>query len=100
GDMIISGGENVYPKEVELCLDSAPGIVESAVVGAEDDDLGEEVVAFIVASSALDLDLVRSHLQASLARFKHPRRYEVVQDLPRNAMGKVQKSQLRAQLHP
>lgn len=94
-DMIISGGENVYPKEIELCLDEAPGVVESAVVGLPDDDLGETVVAFVVATDGYDEDVVRARIEGHLAPFKRPRRYEVVDELPRNAMGKVQKSLLR-----
>lgn len=94
-DMIISGGENIYPKEIELCLDALDGIVESAVVGLPDDDFGEAVTAFVVVDATVDLDAVRSNLGDALARFKHPKRYVVLDELPRNAMGKVQKAELR-----
>lgn len=96
-DLIISGGYNVYPKEVELVLDQAPGVDESAVVGLPDPDLGEAVVAVIVADGALDEDAVLEACEA-LARFKRPRRLIVVDELPRNAMGKVEKAVLREQL--
>ncbi|MEO0493206.1 MAG: AMP-binding protein [Actinomycetota bacterium] len=95
-DMIISGGENIYPKEIELVLDEIDGIVESAVIGVPDTDFGERVVAVLVCTGEPlgDADL-RPALDAALARFKHPRRIEVVDELPRNAMGKVQKRVLR-----
>jgi len=96
GDMIISGGENIYPKEIELVLDAIDGITESAVIGVPDDDFGERVLAVLVCDDTpLDETELRPHLDRSLARFKHPRRFEVVEALPRNAMGKVQKSVLR-----
>jgi malonyl-CoA/methylmalonyl-CoA synthetase len=95
-DVIISGGFNVYPKEVELVLDELPGVRESAVVGAPHADLGEGVVAVLVAE---DLPVPQSVLEAALAqalgRHKHPRRFVWVEALPRNAMGKVAKSELR-----
>jgi malonyl-CoA/methylmalonyl-CoA synthetase len=95
--MIISGGYNVYPKEVELALDEVPGVVESAVVGLPHPDLGEGVVAFVVADEAgFDPAVAAAHLDGRLARYKQPRHYEVVAELPRNAMGKVQKATLRS----
>ncbi len=96
GDMIISGGENVYPKEIELVLDSVPGVVESAIVGAPDPDFGEIVVAWLVCDAEPDHDAISAMLDARLARFKHPKRYLVVDELPRNTMGKVQKAELRS----
>ncbi len=95
GDMIISGGENIYPKEIEQCLDSCAGIEESAVIGVPHADFGETVVAFLVTNDDYDPGLVASQVHESLARFKHPRRYELVEELPRNAMGKIQKRLLR-----
>lgn len=96
-DMIISGGENVYPKEIELVLDEIDGVVESAVIGVPDADFGERVLAVLVcAGPPVSEDTIRPSLDAALARFKHPRRYEYVAELPRNAMGKVQKGELRA----
>ena len=92
--MIFSGGYNVYPKEIELVLDDVPGTVESAVVGLPHPDFGEGVVAFIAGRpSAERLD---EACVEHLARFKHPKHYFFVEELPRNAMGKVQKAQLRA----
>jgi malonyl-CoA/methylmalonyl-CoA synthetase len=96
-DMIISGGYNVYPKEVELLLDEVPGVAETAVVGLPHPDLGEGVVAFVVASDPglTEIDL-RDALNERIARFKQPKAYIFVDELPRNTMGKVQKVQLRA----
>ncbi len=95
-DLIISGGYNVYPREVELALDAQPGVAESAVIGAPHPDLGEGVVGVLVAAPGAELDpeQVAAGL-ADLARYKQPRRLEVVEALPRNAMGKVQKAELR-----
>jgi malonyl-CoA/methylmalonyl-CoA synthetase len=94
GDMIISGGYNVYPKEIEVVLDETPGVIESAVIGLPHPDFGEGVVAFIVGTAPqVTLDAA---CDAQLARFKHPKRYFFVDELPRNAMGKVQKAELRA----
>lgn len=95
-DMIISGGLNIYPKEIEAVLDAVDGVVESAVVGVPDPDFGEAVVAVVV--GAADESSLRAACEASLARFKHPRRYTTVESLPRNAMGKVQKANLRQSL--
>jgi malonyl-CoA/methylmalonyl-CoA synthetase len=92
-DLIISGGLNVYPREVEAALDALPGVVESAVIGAPHPDLGEGVVA--VLTVAEDPGDVVSALRDRLAGFKLPRRVEVVDALPRNAMGKVEKAALR-----
>ena len=96
-DLIISGGNNVYPKEVELVLDQVPGVDESAVIGLPDPDLGEVVVAVVVADGPLDEGAVLDACRG-LARFKRPRRLVVVGELPRNAMGKVQKAVLRREL--
>lgn len=95
-DMIISGGFNVYPKEIELLLDSIPGVTESAVVGLPHPDFGEGVAAFIVGSEELTDEQLAGELAERLARFKQPKTYVFVEELPRNAMGKVQKSQLRS----
>ncbi|MBI1365159.1 MAG: AMP-binding protein [Alphaproteobacteria bacterium] len=95
-DLIISGGYNIYPKEIEAVLDAVPGVRESAVIGAPHADLGEGVVAVLVAERApVDEAALKSALDATLARFKHPRRFYWEKELPRNAMGKVQKAQLR-----
>ncbi|MHA3915164.1 malonate--CoA ligase [Halovulum sp. GXIMD14793] len=96
-DLIISGGYNIYPKEIELVLDAQPGVLESAVIGVPHADFGETVVGLIVAAEGepLDLEQVKAAASASLARFKHPRELLVVPSLPRNTMGKVQKNVLR-----
>ncbi len=96
-DLIIAGGFNIYPKEVELVLDAQPGIRESAVIGVPHPDLGEGVVAVLVPEPGAtpDLAAIEAAVAAALARFKQPRRYELVTDLPRNTMGKVQKNLLR-----
>ncbi len=95
-DLIIAGGFNVYPKEVEDRLDEVAGVRECAVIGAPHADLGEGVVAVLVAEQApVSDDTLRAALDSGLARFKHPRRFYWIDELPRNAMGKVQKKVLR-----
>ena len=96
-DLIISGGLNVYPKEVELCLDALPGVRESAVIGVAHPDFGEGVTGIVVpdGSEELDPEALLDGLAGSLAKFKRPKRIFVVDELPRNAMGKVQKNALR-----
>jgi malonyl-CoA/methylmalonyl-CoA synthetase len=96
-DLIITGGLNVYPKEVELLLDAQPGVAESAVIGVPHPDFGEAVVAVLVPETggAPDLDAIAAEVEKGLARFKHPKRYVVLDTLPRNTMGKVQKALLR-----
>jgi malonyl-CoA/methylmalonyl-CoA synthetase len=98
-DLIISGGLNVYPKEIELELDALPGVVESAVIGLPHADLGEAVTAVIAVGGKTELSEqgVLAALAPRLARFKQPRRVIFVDELPRNAMGKVQKALLREQ---
>ncbi|MHB2168915.1 malonate--CoA ligase [Alsobacter sp. R-9] len=96
-DLVISGGFNVYPKEVETEIDAIPGVVESAVIGVPHPDFGEGVTAVVVVpkGSALTEKDVVTRLEGRLARFKQPKRVILVDDLPRNAMGKVQKAVLR-----
>jgi malonyl-CoA/methylmalonyl-CoA synthetase len=96
-DLIITGGYNVYPKEVETELDAMPGVVESAVIGLPHKDFGEGVTAVVVQKpgAALDPKIMMAQLEQRLARFKLPKRIFVVDDLPRNTMGKVQKNVLR-----
>ena len=95
-DLVISGGYNVYPKEVERLLDEMPEVTESAVIGVPHPDFGEAVVAILVAAaSGVDEDRVDAHLRGNLARYKQPKRVFCVESLPRNAMGKVQKNELR-----
>ena len=95
-DLIISGGYNVYPKEIEVVLDEQPGVLESAVVGVPHPDFGETPVGVLVAEGeGPDLERIDAAVRDKLARYKHPRRLVVVDALPRNAMGKVQKKALR-----
>ncbi|KUI10637.1 AMP-dependent synthetase [Mycolicibacterium acapulense] len=92
-DVVISGGSNIYPREVEEVLLEHPGVVEAGVIGAPDEEWGEVVVAFIVGSASADeLD---AHLLDRIARFKRPKRYEFIDELPKNSYGKVLKRELR-----
>lgn len=96
-DMILVGGENVYPREVEVRLLQHAGVRDAAVIGIPHDTWGEEVLAFVVAEPGADLEpraLIR-HCRAELARFKCPTRVEIVDSVPRNAAGKLQKGLLR-----
>jgi len=96
-DLIITGGLNVYPKEIEEHIDAVDGVVESAVVGVPDPDFGEAVTAVVVArpGHTLSEHTIIAALKAEIASFKVPKRVHFVEDLPRNAMGKVQKNVLR-----
>lgn len=95
-DVVISGGSNIYPREVEEVLLEHPGVAEACVVGAPDAEWGEVVVAFIVGTAKpAELD---AHLLQRIARFKRPKRYEFVDELPKNSYGKVLKRELRAHL--
>jgi len=96
-DLIISGGFNVYPKEIEAEIDALPGVAESAVIGLPHPDFGEGVTAIVVAApnAALKEADVLAALEERLAKYKLPKRVFFVSELPRNAMGKVQKKALR-----
>src|SRR5690606_2469288 len=96
-DLIITGGYNVYPIEVELEIDALPGVNESAVIGVPHPDFGEGVTAVVVPkkNGTLDEATIRAALEQRLAKFKLPKRVVMVDELPRNTMGKVQKSALR-----
>lgn len=96
-DLVITGGFNVYPKEVEGEIDAIPGVMESAVIGVPHKDFGEGVVAVVVPSGpgAVEEAAIQAALRERLAAFKLPKRVMVVDDLPRNTMGKVQKNVLR-----
>jgi malonyl-CoA/methylmalonyl-CoA synthetase len=96
-DLIISGGFNVYPKEVEDAIDAIPGIGESAVVGVPHPDFGEGVIAVVTGKDPPPEPELIARLSERLAKFKVPKRIFVSPDLPRNTMGKVQKAQLRKQ---
>jgi acyl-CoA synthetase (AMP-forming)/AMP-acid ligase II len=94
-EMIVSGGENVFPKEVEDCLARYDGVVEVAAIGVDDDEFGERLRAFVVRA---DMDVteeeLREHVKANLARFKVPRDFVFLDELPRNATGKILKREL------
>jgi malonyl-CoA/methylmalonyl-CoA synthetase len=96
-DLIITGGYNVYPKEVELLIDDLPGVEESAVIAVPDADFGEAVAAIVVAKEGAELteEAIQAGIAGKLARFKQPRYVVIVDALPRNTMGKVQKNALR-----
>ena len=96
-DLVISGGYNIYPKEIEELLDNHPKVLESAVIGVPHPEFGETVVAVVVPSvgeQPTERELL-DHIAGDLARFKQPRAVRVVDALPRNVMGKVQKAELR-----
>ena len=95
--MIISGGYNIYAKEIELVLDQQPGVLESAVIGVPHPDLGEGVFGVLVPKpdETPDIERIATAIHAELAAFKAPRKLVLVEALPRNAMGKVQKNALR-----
>ncbi len=96
-DLVITGGLNVYPKEIELLIDDLPGVKESAVIGAPHPDFGEGVVAVVVPlpGQSLEEDRIIGAVKEQLASFKVPKRVVFVEELPRNTMGKVQKNILR-----
>ena len=101
-DLIIAGGYNIYPKELELLIDDVPGVLESAVIGIPHADFGESVVAVVVregsdAGQGLTTEGLQASVNEKLARFKQPRMVHFVEELPRNTMGKVQKNVLRDQ---
>jgi malonyl-CoA/methylmalonyl-CoA synthetase len=98
-DLIISGGYNVYPAEIEGVINEMPGVAESAVVGVPHPDFGEGVIAVVVPKPGMALDgtAVVAALKGRIANFKVPKHVFVQADLPRNAMGKVQKNLLREQ---
>jgi O-succinylbenzoic acid--CoA ligase len=95
-DLIVSGGENVYPAEIEAVLLEHPGVEEAGVAGIPDDDLGARVVAWIVAApgTAPDVAGLQWHCRGRLAGFKRPREFRFVAALPRNAAGKLQRRRL------
>jgi acyl-CoA synthetase (AMP-forming)/AMP-acid ligase II len=94
-EMIVSGGENVFPREVEDLLADHPKIDEAAVVGVEDEEWGQRLVAFVVQTSdGISEDEVKKYVKENLAKYKVPREVKFLDELPRNATGKVVKRQL------
>ena len=98
-DMIISGGENIYPREVEEVLLAHPAIDQAAVVGLPHEHWGEQVVAFIVVRDGMNVsdDDLKAACRERLSRYKVPKEFRLVQDLPRNRMGKIDRRGLREQ---
>ena len=98
-DLIISGGYNVYPAEIEGYINDFPGVAESALIGVPHPDFGEVGVAVLIAKTGIQLsaEVVLTALKAQLANFKIPKKCFVLPELPRNTMGKVQKNLLREQ---
>src|SRR6185312_5542681 len=96
-DLIISGGFNIYPKEVELLLDEQEGVLESAVIGLPHPDFGEGVVGVVVPKNGgvVEEEKLLAAIHDKIARFKQPKRIFAIDELPRNTMGKVQKQALR-----
>jgi acyl-CoA synthetase (AMP-forming)/AMP-acid ligase II len=97
-EMIVSGGENVFPREVEDLLSDHEAVVEAAVIGVEDEEYGQRLKAFVVANAGSEVseEDLKGHIKANLASYKAPREIEFVEELPRNATGKVLKRKLRA----
>ena len=95
--MVITGGVNVYPKEIEIVINGIEGVVESAVFGVPHPDFGEAVVATVVVRPNSDITsaAIDDVLRPKIAKFKLPKRVQIADQLPRNAMGKVQKNVLR-----
>ena len=93
--MIISGGFNIYPREIEEVLEAFGGVAEAAVVGRPDAEWGEVPVAYLVCGGAVDEEALTVYCRSQLAGFKAPRAFVIVDELPRNAMGKLQKHLLK-----
>jgi fatty-acyl-CoA synthase len=95
-DMIVSGGENVFPREVEDLLHDHPDVDDAAVVGVDDDEFGQRLRAFVVVEGGREVteDELKDHVKANLARYKVPREVIFIEELPRNATGKVLKREL------
>jgi len=99
-DMIISGGANIYPREIEEVLLRHPAVAECSVVGRPHPEWGEEVIAFIVKKSAIEAAELDALCLDNIARFKRPREYRFVESLPKNNYGKVLKTELRKLVTP
>jgi fatty-acyl-CoA synthase len=97
-EMIVSGGENLFPGEVEELLITHPAVLEAAVIGVDDDEFGKRLAAYVVLRAGSDLseDEVRDFVKENLARYKVPRDVTFLEELPRNPTGKVLKRELRA----
>ena len=96
-DLIIRGGLNIYPRDVEEVLNRHPAVIESAVIGIPSERMGEEVKAFVVTRSDVDAETLKAYCRESLANYKTPSEIEFVNALPRNIVGKIDKKELRRQ---
>jgi acyl-CoA synthetase (AMP-forming)/AMP-acid ligase II len=94
-EMIVSGGENVFPKEVEDCLSRHENVEDVAAIGVDDEDYGKRLRAFVVTKGEVDEDTLKAHVKENLARYKVPREIVFLDELPRNATGKVLKKDLK-----
>jgi fatty-acyl-CoA synthase len=94
-DMIVSGGENVFPQEVEELLETRDDVVEAAVIGVEDPEWGQRLKAFVVTRDPTSGEDLKAYVKEHLARYKVPREIELIDELPRNQTGKVLKRELR-----
>jgi acyl-CoA synthetase (AMP-forming)/AMP-acid ligase II len=96
-DMIVSGGENVYPRAVENALSEHPDVADNAVIGVPDEDYGQRLAAFIVPQPDADLDTaaLRDYLKDKVSRYEQPRDIEIVGEIPRNPAGKVLRNELK-----
>src|ERR1700712_4423088 len=94
-EMIASGGENVFPKEVEDCLSRHDNVQDVAAIGVDDEDFGKRLRAFVVKDGDVDEDTLKAHVKDNLARYKVPREIVFLDELPRNATGKVLKKDLK-----
>ncbi|TDD12674.1 AMP-dependent synthetase [Kribbella turkmenica] len=99
-DMIVSGGENVYPVEVEDCLAAHPAVAEAVVAGVPDEEFGQRLIAYVVLREPATEDELLDHVKANLARYKTPRQIVVLDDFPRNATGKVRRDRLTPRTDP
>jgi acyl-CoA synthetase (AMP-forming)/AMP-acid ligase II len=98
--MIVSGGENVYPIEVEKTLAAHPEVAEAAVIGVDDEQYGQRLVAFVVleAGASATLDTLKQHVRKHLANYKVPRDIMILAELPRSSTGKIVRGDLRARI--
>jgi len=94
-DLIIRGGFNIYPRDIEEVLNRHPAVIESAVVGIPSERMGEEVKAFVVTRTDVDAETLKAYCRDALANYKTPSEIEFVNTLPRNAVGKIDKKELR-----
>lgn len=95
-EMIVSGGENVYPIEVEKTLTNHPAVAEASVIGADDETYGQRLVAFVVLRDEAPVEDLKQHVRDNLANYKVPRQVTVLDELPRNNTGKVLRRELQA----